>query len=161
MATLTFPHTILHAVDFIWGYSKTSSDCESLDSWAAANNLELLHNPKGAANFSHRWNVGTKPVLAFASVGHGSRLPDRRVLEKILRSQHGPSLVTLPTLKIPSYSDPVKRWNFHKADWNRFCFVTGESAEKLPPLDTNTKKTRCLCPTPVGNLPTLTGIQRA
>jgi len=30
-----------------WGYNKTSPDGESLDSWATANNLELLYNPKG------------------------------------------------------------------------------------------------------------------
>jgi len=30
-----------------WGYSTTSPDDESLTSWAAANNLELLHKPKG------------------------------------------------------------------------------------------------------------------
>jgi len=30
----------------------------------------------------------------------------------------------------------VKRWNFRKADWNRFCLLTGESIKRLPPLDT-------------------------
>jgi len=29
----------------------------------------------------------------------------------------------------------VKRWNFRKADWSRFCFLTGESVELLPPPD--------------------------
>ena len=30
----------------------------------------------------------------------------------------------------------MKRWNFRKADWKRFCLLTGESVEKLPPPDT-------------------------
>jgi len=30
----------------------------------------------------------------------------------------------------------VKRWNFRKADWKRYCLLTGESVERLPPLDT-------------------------
>jgi len=30
----------------------------------------------------------------------------------------------------------VKRWNFRKTDWKRFCLLTGESVEGLPPRDT-------------------------
>ena len=30
----------------------------------------------------------------------------------------------------------MKRWNFRKADWKRFCLLTGESIERLPPPDT-------------------------
>ena len=44
--------------------------------------------------------------------------------------------VTPPKLKVPAHSDLVKRWNFHKADWKRFCLRTGESIERLPPPDT-------------------------
>jgi len=29
----------------------------------------------------------------------------------------------------------VKHWNFRKADWKRFCLLTGESVERLPPPD--------------------------
>jgi len=109
-----------------WGYSTTSGG-ESLTSWAAATSKELLHKSKRVASFfSNRWNVGTNPDLAFASVDHNNRLPDRRVLGKFLRPQHRASLITPPSLKIPAYSDPVKRSNFRKAEWNRFCPLTGE-----------------------------------
>jgi len=40
-----------------------------------------------------------------------------------------------PRLKVSAYSDPVKRWNFRKADWKCFCFLTSESVEGLPPPD--------------------------
>jgi len=40
-------------------------------------------------------------------------------------------------LKEPAHSDPVKRWNFRKDDWKRFCLLTGESVERLPPPDTS------------------------
>jgi len=30
----------------------------------------------------------------------------------------------------------VKRWDFHKADWKRFCLLTSDSVERLPPPDT-------------------------
>jgi len=42
-----------------------------------------------------------------------------------------------PKLKVPAHSGPVKRWSFRKADWKRFCLLTDESAERLPPLDTS------------------------
>jgi len=51
----------------------TSLDGESLDSWATSNNLGLLYNPKETASFFYRrWNVGTNPDLAFASLSQDS-----------------------------------------------------------------------------------------
>ena len=85
---------------------------------------------------SHRWNVGTNPDLAFASFGRDSWLPDRRVLGKFPMSQYRPSLITPPKLKVPAHSDPVRHWNFRKADWRHFSLLTDESVERLPPLDT-------------------------
>jgi len=50
-------------------------------------------------------------------------------------AQHRPSLITPPILKVPAHSDPVKRWNFWKADWKRLCLLTDESVERWPPPD--------------------------
>jgi len=33
--------------------------------------------------------------------------------------------------------EAVKRWNVRKADWKRFCLLTDESVERLPPPDTS------------------------
>jgi len=121
MAIPMFPHLSLDVGDFNcqhvnWGYSALSPDGESLASWSAANKLGILLNAKEVISFfSRRWNVSTNPDLAFANVAHDNRLPDRRVLEKFPRSQHRPSLITPPRLKIPACNDPVKRWNFCKA----------------------------------------------
>ena len=72
-----------------WGYDDNSPDGECLAGWASINCLALLYNAKDAASFyTGRWNTGTNPEVAFASVGLNSRLPDRRVLEKFPRSQH-------------------------------------------------------------------------
>ena len=136
------PHPSLYVGDFNWqqfnwGYNKTSSDGESLDSWATSSNLGLLYDQKETASFSsHRWNVGTNPDVAFTSFCQDSRLPGRRVLGKFLRPQHRPFLITPPRLKVPAHRDPVKCWNFGKDDWKRFCLLTGESVERLPPPDT-------------------------
>ena len=97
-----FPHPCHYAGYFNcchtdWGYDDNSPDGECLADWASINCLAFLYNAKNTARFySGRWNNGTIPDLAFASVGPNSRLPDRRILEKFLRSQHQPSLITPP-----------------------------------------------------------------
>ena len=66
-----------------WGYDNNNPEGECLAGWASINCLGLLYNAKDAASFySDRWNTGTNPDLALASVGSNSRLPDRRVLDK-------------------------------------------------------------------------------
>jgi len=137
-----YPHPSLYVGDFNcqhvnWGCNKTSSDGESLVSWATSSKLRLLYDQKETASFSsYRWNVGTNPDLAIASFYQDSRLPDRRVLETFQWSQHRPFLITPPRLKVPAHRDPVKRWNVGKDDWKRICLLTGESVERFSPPDT-------------------------
>ena len=136
-----FPHPCLYAGDFNcrhadWGYDDNSPDGECLAGWASINCLALLYNAKDAANFySGRWNTGTNPDLAFASVGPNSRLPDRRVLDKFPRSQHRPSLITPPRFAMAVPSMPVKRWNFRKAKWSHYIALTNKFAKTLLPPD--------------------------
>ena len=93
-----------------WGYDDNSLDSEWLASWASINCLALLYNAKDAASFySGRWNTGTNPDLAFASIGPNSHLLDRRVLDKFSRSQHQPSLITPPRFAMAVLSMPVKQ----------------------------------------------------
>ena len=101
----------------IWAKDDNSLYGECLSDWASINCLTLLYNAKDAASFySVRWNTGTNPNLAFASVGPNSRLPDRRVLDKFPRSQHRPSLITPQRFAMAVPSMPVKRWNFRKTN---------------------------------------------
>ena len=136
-----FPHPCLYAGDFNcrhadWGYDDNSPDDECLAGWASINCLALLYNAKDAASFySGRWNTGTNPDLAFASVGPNSRLPDRCVLEKFPRSQHRPSLITPPRFAMAVPSMPVKRWNFRKANWSHYIALTNKFAKTLLPPD--------------------------
>ena len=133
-----FPHPCLYAGDFNcrhadWGYDDNSPDGECLAGWASIN---CLANAKDAASFySGRWNTGTNPDLAFASVGPNSRLPDRRVLDKFPRLQHRPSLITPPRFAMAVPSMPVKRWNFHKAKWSHYIALTNKFAKTLLPPD--------------------------
>ena len=94
--------------------------------------LALLYNAKDAASFySGRWNTGTNPDLAFASVGPNNHLPDRHVLDKFPRSQHRPSLITPPRFAMAVPSMPVKRWNFCKAKWSHYIVLTNKFAKTL------------------------------
>ena len=97
---------------------------------------ERVYNTKDAASFySGRWNTGTNPDLAFATVGPNSRLPDRRVLDKFPRSQHRPLLITQPRFAMAVPSMPVKRWNFRKAKWSYYIALTNKLAKTLLPPD--------------------------
>ena len=104
--------------------------------WSNTNNLALLHNPTDAASFhSGRRNTNTNRDLAFVSIDLDSRLPDKYVLEKFPRSQHGPLLITPPRFARPVPSKPVKRWNFRKAKWSHYITLTNKLARTLPPPD--------------------------
>ena len=87
-----FSHPCLYVGDYNyhhadWGYNNNSPDGECLAGWVSINCLSLLYNAKNAASYySGRWNTGTNPDLAFASVRPNSRLSDRCVLEKFPRS---------------------------------------------------------------------------
>ena len=110
-----FLHPVLYAGDFNcphvnWGYRTSSADGECLVTWASLNGLVLFHVPKYVPTLhSGRWNTGTKPDLTFVSVGPGSRVPDRRILEKFPTSQRRPSLIVPPRLALLVPSKPVKR----------------------------------------------------
>ena len=136
-----FPHPCLYADNCNchhadWGYDDNSPDGECLAGWASINCLAFLYNTKDAASFyPGRWNTGTNPYLAFASVGANRSLPDRRVLEKFPRSQHPPSLITPPRFAMAVPSIPVKRWNFHKAKRSHYIALTNKFAKTLLPPD--------------------------
>ena len=118
---------------------------ECLAGWASINCIALLHNAKGAASFySGRWNTGTNPDPAFASVGPNSRLPDRRtVLKKFPRSQHRPSLITPPRFAVAVPSMPVKLWNFRHAKWSPYIALTNKFAKTLLPPHSLDMDTAC------------------
>ena len=134
-----FPHPCLYAGDFNcrhadWGYDDNNPYGECLTGWASINCLALLYNAKDAASFKlGRWNTGTNPDPAFASVGPNSRLPNKRVLEKFPRSQHRPSLITPARFDMAVPSMPVKRWNFRKAKWSHYIALTNKFAKTLLP----------------------------
>ena len=141
MTAIVFPQPCLYAGNFNcrnvdWCYDNSSPDGLCLTVWASINCLALLYNAKSAASFySGRWNTGTNPDLAFASVDPYNRLPDRRVFEKFPRSQDRPSLITPPRFALSMRSMPIKRWNFRKNKWSHYIALTNKFPKTLLPPD--------------------------
>ena len=73
--------------------------------------------------------------LAFASASHNSRHLGKRTLEKFLGSQHRSSLITSLGSVTSVPIEPCKRWNFRKANWKLYSFITNQLAERLPSRD--------------------------
>ena len=152
-----FTHPCLDAGDFNcphvdWGYNTNIADGDCLLAWASSNNLALLHDPKDEPSFhSGRWNTGTNPDLAFTTVGPDSRLPYRRVLEKLPRSQHRPSLITPPRLSLPVPEYYASVW--YRSAHTRLIDSVFNNALRIV--------SGCLRPTPTDYLPVLAGIQPA
>lgn len=126
-----------------WGYSSNNPDGENLAEWAYLNNLTLLYNPRDPDSFlSGRWHTGTNPDLAFAGITPGEPSPDRRVLEIFPRSQHRPSLIHPASIAEPPPSNPVRRWNFKKANWKQYTTLTNKLVDGLPsPSDPDSNTT--------------------
>ena len=117
----------------------TTTTVRTVSAWLAGQALIVLPSyimPRTLPLlYSGRWNTGTNPNLAFASVGPNSRLPDRRVLDKFPRSQHRSSLITPPRFAMAVPSMSVKRWNFRKAKWSHYIALTNKFAKTLLPPD--------------------------
>ena len=81
--------------------------------------------------------------LDLASAGPDNRLPDRCVLERFPLSQHRPSLITAAKLVAPVPSEPIKQWNFRKADWNHYSLLTNEAMQSLTSSSTTNVEEAC------------------
>ena len=128
------PRPCIYAGDFNcqhadWGYVANSVHGGCL---AGSASLAILYNPQNFSSFySGRWNSGTNPNFAFASVDSDSSLPDRRVLWKFPRPQHRPLLITPPRFALPVPSMHVKRRNFHKAECSHYIALANKFAKTL------------------------------
>ena len=118
------PPPCIYAGDFnchstTWGYRNTNPDGTILEDWASASNLALLHDPKQPDSFcSARWGTTTNPDLAFTNIG--ALTVNRRVLEPFPKSQHRPSIIESSASINSVPTRLVKRWNFRKANWEKF-----------------------------------------
>lgn len=127
-----------------WGYNQTLQDGEGLSEWASsAEALLLLDSKELPSFFFARWNSYTNPDLAFAVSRSSDLKPDRRVLDSFPRSHHRPSVIKVSSLVQPAAGKPVRRWNFRKANWQRFMVEMEQRSAGLPDPDATDAGTAC------------------
>ena len=107
-----FPHPCLYAGNF---------NCRHAD-WGYDDN-----SPDGASFYSGRWNIGTNPNLAFASVGPNSRLR----IDASLKSSPGHNI----DLRLLHHQGLLWQCQACKAKWNHYIALTNKFAKTLLPPD--------------------------
>lgn len=137
----TYPHPTVYAGDFnshhnTWKYRATDENGERLADWADSHSLSLIFDAKDRATFrSAAWNTETNPDLCFVSENAQNRpIPiTRKVLEDFPHSQHRPVILEIG-IKIPIIrSTPRPRWNFGKAQWDKYAARLDETIRWIPP----------------------------
>ena len=97
-----------------------------------------MYNSKDTFSFfSGRWNTGTSPDLAFLSADLDSLQLDRRTSGKLPKFQHRPLLIMVSKNLTPVPSEPYRRWNFRKANWEQYSLITNKLSQDLLPPDTS------------------------
>jgi len=122
------PHPVIYSGDFNshhtnWSYQRNDANGIKISDWASNGDLHLLFDSKQPKTFhSAAWNTYTNPDLSFYSCDRSSLLPHptHTVGPNFPRSQHRPTFITHPAViaSTPSISKP--RWNFRKANWEKF-----------------------------------------
>ena len=138
----TFPHPALHVSDFKWqyvnwSYNRTSPDGERLDSQATSNNLGLLYYQRETATAS--LTDGTSAPTQIWPSRVSARTADCR--QTCPWKVPADTISALPHNAIKTQGSWPQRsgeaLELSQSDWKRFCLLTGESVERLPPPDTS------------------------
>ena len=100
----------------------------------------LLYNPKKKGTFkSARWQKEYTPDLAFVTKKANQRpIPTtREILNDFPHSQHRPVLITTG-ITIPRIQAlPKPRWNFRKANWEKYSEEIDKTCPRIPPTEEN------------------------
>ena len=121
----------------IWGYEANNKDGEAVEEWALAHNLALIHSAKDPHSFhSARWKKGYNPDLVFVTDRHRQSFK-KVVLDPIPKSQHRPILVELVPVVRPVETKPQVRFNYRKADWEKFTSSLDSRVGDIEPIPQN------------------------
>jgi hypothetical protein len=123
-----------------WGYQKTDQNGENVESWAEAEGLSLVHDPKLPPSFnSGRWKKSYNPDLTFVSDKIASQAI-KNVCKPIPNTQHR-ALILSVTEVVRSQTIPFKRrFNFRKAMWKDFRETLDKEICNLDPTPENYEK---------------------
>lgn len=114
-----------------WGYPESDRRGEEVEDWQIEKNLLLLNDPDDTPTFfSRRWLTSTTPDLAFAT-NDVSRKSTRMVLEQLGGSDHKPVKISIDMNFKPHQAKAFPRWNFKRANWEKFATLTDQLADGI------------------------------
>lgn len=107
-----------------WGYPDTDNRGDEVEDWEIDYNLHLINKPEDKPSFySRRWCNTSTPDLAFCT-GDILHKTDRAVLDQLAGSDHRPVKLTVNMTYTPEEQTPLPRWNYKRADWDKFAILT-------------------------------------
>ena len=102
-----------------------------MEDWQVDNKLLLLNDPEDPPTFfSRRWLTTTTPDLAFATEDL-SKKATRTVKGQLGGSDHKPVIIFLDLHFKPQEAKTFPRWNYKKADWERFSALVDQYSERI------------------------------
>ena len=143
--TFSYEHVNVIIGDFnshstSWGYQASNEDGNLLEEWAEVHHLDLIHDAKLPPSFnSCRWRRGYNPYLAFSSDRIKCQCK-KQVLEPIPHSQHRPIANAISDVVVPQKGPLRRRFNFQKANWEKFARSLDVALLDLEPVPSIMKK---------------------
>ena len=106
------------------GYDDTDTRGDEVEDWQIDNNMILLNMPEDTPTlYSRRWMTTSTPDLAFATDDLSPKLT-RTVLDPLGGSDHRPVKLSINLHFKPPESKTVPRWNYKKANWEKYMGLT-------------------------------------
>ena len=107
-----------------WGYREADVRGEQVEDWQVDTRLVLLNDPDDPPSFfSRTWLTCSTPDLAFAT-NDLAGISTRTVLAQLGGSDHRPIRIRLNIGCKFQGASTLPRWNYKKADWERFSHLT-------------------------------------
>ena len=108
----------------MWGYDQADKRGEEVEDWQIDNKIALLNDPEDHPTFySRRWCTTSSPDLAFATDDF-AKISTRKIDHQLSTSDHRPVIITVDFNSKPEIKKALARWNFKKADWNKYGLLS-------------------------------------
>ena len=114
-----------------WGYSENNARGDEVEDWQTESNLILLNDTQDQDTFySRRWLTTSTPDIAFAT-GNLAWKTERKVEKQLAGSDHRPIKLEIDLHFKPKDVQTFPRWNYKKADWNKFTQLSDAYTGKI------------------------------
>lgn len=123
-----YNYPVIYSGDFnshhtTWGYWFDNTDDIAVYDWTNINGLKIMYDPKQQEPFHFTmWNTFTNPDIFLYSYDDDTFVPHsiHTIRCNFSRSKHRLTFINHPALVEYTYTTPIPRWNFNKANWRQF-----------------------------------------